>query len=309
MEKNEPNIPKWIRDMSDQELKDHTAKYRENEPHYIKFSNDDISIYDLMWYELQNRGFVYYMDEWQKLKCSLCDEPITDIETLFFGGQGSELEDQPVCEMCYSDSGYEPQATVFYNGERNHGCIITPVENWTYDDPTGRADPWATFKVSWHSSDAWRGYYEPVCTSGNASFLCQESLLWGHESQEMIKNLFERFIEEMHNHSIKWATVVCRSSNVFYQSAEIWVESSPEHMLTAMLILSKIRTEIDYNNPIYHTGILIGRDTLQKMQNLGFKVQTDSDVEQLFRERPHEILKEVQDKIKAQSSELGDSNA
>jgi hypothetical protein len=77
-------------------------------------------------------------------------------------------------------------------------------------------------------------------------------------------------------------------------------------MLMAMMLLSKVRAEVDYDNPLYHTGILMGRDTLSKLQNLGFKVKTDSEVKKLFENNPHSILKKIQDRVREMGVEGGE---
>jgi len=68
----------------------------------------------------------------------------------------------------------------------------------------------------------------------------------------------------------------------------IWVKKDTEQVLKAHLILAKVKREVDYDNPLYSTGILIDREALRKARELlgsRYELETDSDLFNLVKER------------------------
>jgi len=80
------------------------------------------------------------------VKCYICDKTIRKPQA-YFGDEETPLEGKPVCEDCYCED--EPFVTVLH-GRDDIRYIISETRNETDGD----------FRVRWHSTDPWRGYYE-----------------------------------------------------------------------------------------------------------------------------------------------------
>ena len=222
------------------------------------------------------------------VKCYICDREIPEDEEYYIGGEGSRLEGEVLCESCYEDD--EPEATVYYNGNHEEPYFIFSASNYTYWE-----GPY-TFRTRWVSTDLWRGYYE--AESDDMVRVFDFEILWGHESEEMVKKLRDRFVEEMEKEGIQFAEVYCRSSNLFFTGGELWIEKDAEKVMKATTILARIKAEVDYDNPIYHTGIVMPRENLKRLQELGFDVKTDEDLFKLFTERGGQIVDEIAKRMK-----------
>ena len=200
--------------------------------------------------------------------CTFCGEDLSDTDEIRYGTEGSRYEGEPFCEVCFTEC--DPEATVVFNGDPETQCLITAVENsTTMDGPF-------EFRTTYHRTDAWRGHIE--LESDQMSRLFDDAILSGHESEGMLAKLVERLRENLEKAGIQWAECYARSSNVFCTYLEVWVEKETVKLLAAHLILARIKKEVDYGNPLYTTGILIPRESLEKMKQLGFKVETDSDI-------------------------------
>jgi hypothetical protein len=69
----------------------------------------------------------------------------------------------------------------------------------------------------------------------------------------------------------------------------------------AHCILQKLKQEVDYDNPLYSTGILMDRDALKKLQQmLGEKnnIESDTDLMKLAEEKGEDLLDELQTAMK-----------
>jgi len=162
------------------------------------------------------------------MKCSICDERVKRSET-YFGDEGTFYEGKPLCESCYYED--EPCATVIYSNDEQP-YIISETRNETEGD----------FRVKWHSTDPWRGYYEAM--SEKYSLVNTAELLAWHESEKMLKDFDERIRELFDEHEIDYARVFARSSNVFYQNYDIYVKR--DQALLAGLLVTKAKNDVDY---------------------------------------------------------------
>jgi len=81
------------------------------------------------------------------MRCHVCEKNLRRSQA-YFGDEGTPLEGKPLCEECYYDD--EPCTTIFY-GKDDTPYIISETRNETDGE----------FRVRWHSTDPWRGYYEP----------------------------------------------------------------------------------------------------------------------------------------------------
>ena len=148
------------------------------------------------------------------MKCYLCEKKLKRNE-VYFGDLGTPLEGKPLCEGCYYDD--EICAIVYY-GRNEEPYLITETRNETNGD----------FRVKWHSTDPWRGYFET--SSEKYSLVNTAELLAGHESEKMLKQFDERIRELFDEHGIDYARVFARSSNVFYQNYDLYVRKDQKDL-------------------------------------------------------------------------------
>lgn len=135
------------------------------------------------------------------VKCEMCDNETDDGLT--------DLEGKPVCDTCYYEA--EPEATVFYNGDKEEPRVITSTRDETEGD----------FRTSWHSTDGWRGYYE-VHSDGWVQVVNDCALAYSEDCNELgefDKNMQQIFKEK----GIEFAVVSTRSSNVFSSGYDVFV--------------------------------------------------------------------------------------
>ena len=229
----------------------------------------------------------------QNLICALCGEPIVPREpgeTPYFGDTGTTYEGQPKCDTCYDEDTCEPAATIYYGKDNEDLHLIGSCRNETEGD----------FRVKWHSTDPWRGYFE--CESSEYVEVFTDAILSGHESEEMLKKMYDRVLERFDEEDISFARVFCRSSNVFMTSLEIWVKRDFVQLLKAHAIIAEAKDGVDYDNPLYSTGILFPRENLEKFKKLlgeKYEITTDKDLANLAAEKGDGLLAELVEAAKA----------
>jgi len=143
--------------------------------------------------------------------CKLCGEPIVPQDSgdrPYLGESGTSYEGEPICDSCYDEDTGEPCATIYY-GTDDEPHLIGSCRNETD----------GAFRVRWHSTDPWRGYYE--CESDGYAMVFTDAILSMHESETMLKSLYDIVMERFDEEGIDFARVFCRSSNVFMTSLEI----------------------------------------------------------------------------------------
>ena len=213
--------------------------------------------------------------------CAICRELILD--EVYLGETGTHCEGQPICQGCFDADLDDPSATV-YLGTDDEPKLIGSCRNETGGD----------FSVRWHRTDPWRGYYELL--SDNYTQLFTDAILSCHESEEMLKRLYDRLMERLEAEDIGFARAFARSSNVFMTCLEIWIEKDLEKVLKAQIILSQIKDEVDFDNELYKTGILIPRESLEQFKTLmgdKYRISTDSDLADLVASKGDELLTEI----------------
>jgi len=233
----------------------------------------------------------------EDLICAVCGEPIVPQspgDRPYSGDPGTACEGKPVCDTCYDEDTCEPAATIYY-GIDDEPHLIGSCRNETDGD----------FRVKWHSTDPWRGYYE--CESDEYVEVFTDAILSGHESEEVLKKLYNKVLERFDQERISFARVFCRSSNVFMTSLEIWVKRDFEQLLKAHAIIAGAKGEVDYDNPLYSTGILFPRENLEKFKKLlgeRYNITTDKDLADLAAEKGDDLLREI---IEAAERRIDDS--
>jgi hypothetical protein len=217
------------------------------------------------------------------MKCSICEEELENEDKIYYGDKATYYEGHPLCEVCYYES--EPAATVFYNRDEQP-YIISDTRNETDGD----------FRVRWRSTDPWRGYYETE--SESYSLVNTAALLSWHESERMLKE-FDDWIRKLFDeYGIDYARVFARSSNVFYQNYELYVEKG--QALLANLLVAKAKGEVDYDNPKWYRNVVFDESVLERLADLfpEREIRTDYDAVKLLKELGDDALKELQRRIK-----------
>jgi hypothetical protein len=216
------------------------------------------------------------------VKCSACEERIRKTEA-YLGDKGTFYEGKPLCESCYYEDA--PCATVLYKND-DQPYVISHTRDETEGD----------FSVSWRSTDPWRGYYETK--SEKYSLVNTAELLAYHESEEMLKNFDDGIRELFDEHSIDYARVFARSSNVFYNSYDLYVKKEQE--LAGRLLVAKAKAEVDYDNPKWYRNIVFDEDSLSKLSQLfpERQIKTDYDATRLIEELGDNALKVLQNRLK-----------
>ena len=222
----------------------------------------------------------------EEVTCAMCDEIIEQDEFgdsgSYYGEEGTDYEGKPICETCFCED--EPCATVYYGGDEDEPRIISSCRNETEGD----------FTVEWHRTDPWRGYYELKSDSYVEVFT--DAILSGHESEEMLKKLYDIVMERFQEEKIDFARAFCRSSNVFMTSLEIWVERDLEQLMKAHIIIAEVKNAVDYNNDLYKTGIPIPREALERLKSLmgkRYEVKTDADLAALVAREGQDLISEI----------------
>lgn len=220
----------------------------------------------------------------ERINCAICEMEIDD-DYGFVGDPGTYYEGKTLCERCYYD--YEADASIVY-GDEEYPRIISSTINETEGD----------FRVRWHSTDAWRGYY--LVESERYVLANTSELLWGHHSEEMLKQFDKRIRELFDEHDIDYARAFARSSNVFFNNYDIFVKR--EQRLLADLLIAKAKLEVDYANPKWYTGIIFDEKSLEKLIELfpERKIQTDDDAAKLIKHLGNNCIEEIQKRIAAE---------
>jgi hypothetical protein len=212
--------------------------------------------------------------------CAVCEGISEDIH---YGGEGTDYEGDPVCEICYCEA--EPLATLRINPSpdaSNADCeehlTITSVYNEAVEGGFG---PWS---VTWHRTDPWRGYYELESPEGWVH-LQGDALLWGHSSEEMLVEFHRALVEGLRETNLVCAIATCRTSNVFSTAVDWYVhigedEDATLRMARAVAVLAQAKLTVDYDNPAYKQGIIFDFESIQPQveQLLGRPVETDMDI-------------------------------
>lgn len=216
------------------------------------------------------------------MKCSICDERIKKAEA-YFGDADTLYENKPLCESCYYEN--EPAATVFYRGD-DQPYVISDTRNETDGG----------FRVKWHSTNPWRGYYET--SSEKYGMVNTAELLAWHESEEMLKEFDERIRELFDDGGVHYARVFARSSNVFYQNYDLYVKR--DQILLAGLLVAKAKSDIDYDNPKWYRNVVFDETALNKLAELfpERQIKTDHDAVKLVKELGDNALNELQKRMK-----------
>jgi hypothetical protein len=221
------------------------------------------------------------------ISCTSCGKPIIKNE-LYCGEEATYYEKKPLCEVCFYED--EPVATL-YRGQNKDPYHISQTRN----DTDGK------FRALWHSSDPWRGRYK--LSSESYAMVFSDAILSYHESEAMLKELNDKAMEKLSKAEVDYYRAFLRTSNLFCTDYDIWVKKDPAQILASHLVLEKVKTEVNYNDPVYSTGILFERDDFKKLQSLlgsKYKIECDSDVMKLAQEKGDGLVEEIKKLYRAE---------
>jgi len=157
------------------------------------------------------------------------------------------------------------------------------------------------FRVRWHGTDPWRGYYET--DSDKYDMVNTAELLAWHESEKMLEEFDEHVRELFEGHGIDYARVFARSSNVFYQNYDLFVKK--DHAFLAGLQVAKAKSEVDYDKPRWYKNIIFDGTALNKLAELfpERQIKTDYDAAGLVKELGDNAVNELQKRMKEKETE------
>ena len=187
-------------------------------------------------------------------KCICCELPIKEI-IKEYGNEavedGYHLEKGFLCYPCAEYDLSEPPLTVFHNRDEYPRRVGNYISDYLLE---GEEPP---FGMEWVPSDAWRGHYE-VKHNGNLVKIFDDSILSYHESEVMLKALHDIALKTFDLTGIDYYRVFSRTSNVFCMNMDIFIDKNKEQLGNEIIELTK--KFVNYDNPIFSTGILFPRD-------------------------------------------------
>lgn len=215
------------------------------------------------------------------MRCESCGARTKKSEACY-GDEGTLYESKPLCQTCYDED--EPCATVLY-GKDETPYVISGTRNETDAD----------FRVKWHSTDPWRGYFQTE--SDKYALVNTAELLAYHESEEMLARFDKRMREMFDENEIDYARVFARSSNVFYQNYDLFVKK--EHEIPARLLVAEAKHEVDYDNPDWYKRIIFDEQALSKLTELfpEEEIQTDYDAVKVVEKYGDEMISELKKRL------------
>lgn len=136
------------------------------------------------------------------MKCENCGNEVDEDNVVYSDDK------KPLCESCYYEA--EPIATVVFSGGEKE-----EITEW--HNPTD-------FKIGYHRSDGWRGYYEVVKSRGWAH-VHEDCILSYSEDEAELKQFDEKLERFCSTMRIPFAKVFCRTSNLFSSGYDFYVKS------------------------------------------------------------------------------------
>lgn len=117
----------------------------------------------------------------------------------------------------------------------------------------------------------------------------------------MLAKLNERILQEFVETGIDFARSFSRTSNLFCTRYYVWIKKNRIQILMAHCILQKLKKEVNYDDSLYSTGILMNQDDLKKLQQMlggKFRIENDSDLMNLVENKGEKLLDKIQKGMK-----------
>lgn len=129
----------------------------------------------------------------------------------------------------------EAEATVFYSNGGENGDPEYPCEISRYKDDSN-----GDFTVTWHSTDAWRGYYEVKAAKDSNWVLVHDDVILSMSEDEADLKRFDDFLRAfMDGTGVEYVRVFTRSSNVFSNGYDLFVEKKSSEAIERLIRILK----------------------------------------------------------------------
>lgn len=212
-----------------------------------------------------------------KLYCPECADNICEVceEVAEYP---RETEKGVICERCLEDDRCSPTATIEYSDRERR--TIGHYHNGTEGD----------FETTYHSTDAWRGYYTVEANNGWEK-LWDDNILSYSEDAKELKKMDEKLTEYMDKNNIEYAKAIARSSNVFSNGYTLFVRASEKEKAMLKLFVNILSMQ-HRDSEKYRKTALTGKDPEdlteedEKFAELSKRVMDGED--------PKEVLKDAQ---------------
>ena len=226
----------------------------------------------------------------KKEKCISCELTIDEIIKEYSEDaveDGYNLEKGFLCYPCAEYDLTEPPLNVYHNSEDIPKRIGRYISDYWLEGEE------APFSFEWVPTDAWRGHYETKHSDGLVSIF-GDSILSYHESEQMLKALHDIALKAFDLTDIDYYRVFSRTSNVFCTNMDIYIEKAKGEL--GREIIETAKKYVNYDNPIFSTGILFPRDKQAEFELGNVKAiretKASEAVKQLVLEIGREVLQE-----------------
>jgi len=163
------------------------------------------------------------------VKCDYCMEYKEEDEMRTLKDINGKIQYESICEDCEdgvrSDDEIEPIATVIYGNDDWPHTI-----GYYHDGSEG------DFKAVYHRIDGWRGYYDIEPSDGWEAVHSDCILAWSADA-ENLKKFDELFRKALDSMGISYARVFSRTSNVFSQGYDFFVEKGKGNIVECLRII------------------------------------------------------------------------
>jgi len=162
-------------------------------------------------------------EDWEKEVMNIYNDYKEKYEKGELTKEEAEEKAQGDADAVVEYDGEEPCATVYYYNYSNAPMDESDEENQyphiigNYKDDTG-----GDFDVEWHSTDAWRGYYE--VTSKGWVNVHSDCILSMSEDAGDLEDFDKKLTEKLNEIKIGYAKVFSRTSNVFSSGYDFFVQ-------------------------------------------------------------------------------------
>jgi len=173
------------------------------------------------------------------VECANCGEMMSKeyMETEgTYGDEHSELEGKPLHEYCYCES--RVGASIRYSDQLDQlAARISDTMNETEGE----------FMLGYVRTDAWRGYYN---VSSDIWVQVHDDCALGWSDDEKRLAQFDELLRGLlDEQGIRWARVICGSSNLFSSGYELWIPAEDQKRYDELIAEAKAAAEKELRDP------------------------------------------------------------
>jgi hypothetical protein len=228
----------------------------------------------------------------QDQRCIGCEEKLSDILEEYGDDaieDGRHTEKGFLCYPCYEYDLTEAPLTVYHDDDDRPYRIGYHTSDYELE---GLEPP---FTFEWVKMDGWRGYYKAVPQNGITEVF-SDAVLWGHESEAMLKALYDIVQRAFIVLGIRYIRVFERTSNLFCTNLTFYVMREYERQ--AEQVVEAAKAYVNFDDPVFSTGILFPRDKPAEFELGNSKAVRDMDIPELIKDivvgEGEEILSSLQ---------------